>query len=165
MAGSVRKFLLVARRCSLLFLIWFALTGNDPAALLPGIVAVVAAGWISLKLLPPVSSVRLWRFALLLPAFFWRSCLGALDVARRALDPRMPLTPGWLEVPSNLSPGGRAVLGGAFSLMPGTLVAGTRHGRLMVHCLDTGQPVQAAMDADEKAFAAGIVTPEGAPRD
>lgn len=162
MPGSVRKFILAARRFMLLFLIWFALAGIDPAAFFPGIVAVLAASWVSLRLLPPVSSLRLWRFALLLPGFLWRSCLGALDVARRALDPRMPLTPGWLEIPCSLSPGGRAALGGAFSLMPGTLVAGTRQGCLMVHCLDTGQPVQAAVEADEKAFAAGIAPPKGA---
>jgi len=163
MSVRPRQFLLMARRFALLFLIWFALTGNDPAAFLPGIVAVLIATWISLRLLPPVSSLRLWRFALLLPGFLWRSGLGALDVARRAMDPRMPLAPGWLEVPSRLPPGGRAALGGAFSLMPGTLVAGTRRDRLMVHCLDTAQPVQAAMDAEEKAFAAGIVPPESSP--
>jgi multicomponent Na+:H+ antiporter subunit E len=161
MSDQVRKILLLARRLAVLGLIWFGLVGNDPASILPGMIAVAAAGWISVRLLPLRANIRVWRFVLLLPSFFWRSVLGAVDVASRAFDPRMPLRPGWLEVPSRLPPGGRAALGGAFSLMPGTLVAGTRKGCLLVHCLDTRQPVEEAVQAEEQAFADGLVPPEG----
>jgi multicomponent Na+:H+ antiporter subunit E len=39
------------------------------------------------------------------------------------------------------------------SLMPGTLPTGTdEQGTLMVHCLDTGQPVAANVAAEEGLF-------------
>ena len=159
MWDRVRIFLLALRRALLLGLLWFVLAGPQADALLPGLLAVAAGTWLSLRLLPPVCAVRLWRIALLLPGFLWRSLLGGVDVAGRALHPRMPLAPGWVEVPSRLPGGGRAVLGGSLSLMPGTLVAGTRDGRLLVHCLDTGQPVVREVEADEAAYARAIETP------
>ena len=152
----VHVFLLGLRRWLLLGVVWFALTGPDPAALLPALVAVSLGTWLSLRLLPPVGWLRLWRVALLLPAFLWRSLLGALDVAARALHPRLPVAPGWVEVPSRLPGRGRVALGGSFSLMPGTLAAGTRGGRLLVHCLDTREPVAELIAAEERAYALAI---------
>lgn len=156
--------LLALRRAFLFGLVWFALAGAEPGTLILGLLAVGLATWLSLRLLPPVSWVRLWRLALLLPGFLWRSVVGATDVAVRAFHPRMPLSPGWVEVPSRLPGGGRAVLGGAFSLMPGTLAAGTRAGCLLVHCLDRAQPVAREIEAEEAAYIAAIETPEEATR-
>jgi multicomponent Na+:H+ antiporter subunit E len=159
MRNGVLTSLLAARRALLMALVWFILAGPDPEALLPGVLAVGAATWLSLRLLPPVGWVRLARLLLLLPGFLWRSLVGGADVAARAFHPRMPLSPGWVEVPSRLPGGGRAVLGGTFSLMPGTLVAGTRRGRLLVHCLDRRQPVERAVEAEEAAFGSALARP------
>lgn len=133
----------MARRALLLGLVWFALTGPDPGALLPGLLAVAAGCWVSLRLLP---------------GFFWRSLIGAADVALRALHPRMPPQPGWVELPTTLPGGGRVAPGGSFSLMPGTLVAGTRQDCLLVHCLDTTRPEEAAVRADERALAEALAS-------
>lgn len=152
-------FLLAGRRALLLGLIWYVLTGPDPEALMPGLLAVALASWVSLRLLPPVAWVRVWRLAVMLPIYLRRSVAGGVDVARRALDPRLPLSPGWVEVPCGLSGGGRALLGGALSLMPGTLAAGMREGRLLVHALDRGQPVAREVAADEAAIARALAEP------
>ena len=80
--------------------------------------------------------------------------LGGLDVARRAVSPRMRLAPGWIEVPVHLSDGGRVALGGELSLMPGTLAAGARRGRLLVHLLDTEAGFDRAIPREEGAIAA-----------
>lgn len=156
MREGFRTSWVAGRRAALLGLMWFALVGPDAGAVLPGLLAVGGATWLSLRLLPPVSALRAWRFLLMLPPFLWRSLVGGVDVARRAFDPRLPLKPGWMEAPCHLGGGGRAVLGGGFSLMPGTLVAGTRQGRLLVHCLDTSQPVLRAVAEDEAALARAI---------
>ncbi|WP_191084011.1 Na+/H+ antiporter subunit E [Roseococcus microcysteis] len=164
MREGLRTSWIAGRRGLLLGLLWFVLVGPDPAALLPGLLAVGAATWLSLRLLPPVSALRAWRLALMLPPFLWRSLVGGVDVARRAFHPRLPLKPGWVEAPCRLGGGGRAVLGGGFSLMPGTLVAGTRRGQLLVHCLDTSQPVLRAVADDEAALARAIPPAEAPPR-
>lgn len=164
MPTKAHASLLLARRALLFAVVWFTLAGPDAEAVLPGLAAVAGATWLSLHLLPPTSWVRLWRAVLLLPPFLWRSLAGGIDVARRAFDPRLPLSPAWVEVPSRLSGGGRALLGGGISLMPGSLVAGTRRGRLLVHCLDASQPAARQVAEDEAALARAITRREAAPK-
>lgn len=130
-----------------------ALGADAREALLLGGPAVAAATWLSLHLLPPQRPLRLFRFLALLPGFLWRSLLGGVDVAWRAFHPRMPLNPGWAAVPSDLPDGGKVALGAEFSLMPGTLVAGTRDGRLLVHMLDADQHLEGAVRLEEGRIA------------
>ncbi|NKI35615.1 Na+/H+ antiporter subunit E [Wenzhouxiangella sp. XN79A] len=139
-----------ATRAGLFALLWLVLAGPDPVGLAFGAVAVLGATALSLRLLRPAPSRAPWRALGLLPGFVWRSLLGGIDVARRALDPRLPLAPAWNAVPCRLPAGGRFIIGAEFSLMPGTLVAGCRDGCYLVHLLDERQPVVEAM-ADEEA--------------
>ncbi|MFP4239998.1 MAG: Na+/H+ antiporter subunit E, partial [Rhodosalinus sp.] len=88
--------------------------------------------------------------------FLGASLLGGLDVARRALSPRMPLAPGWVEVPVRLPDGGRVALGAELSLMPGTLAAGTQGDRLLIHLLDVEAGFEEAIPREEAAIAAMI---------
>lgn len=165
-AGRVAAILVVAKRALLLALVWLALTSAAKDGLAIGALAVAAATFLSLRLLPPSQPVRLWRLGLLLPGFLWRSLLGGMDVVWRACHPRLPLRPGWLALPSALPDGGKAVLGGEFSLMPGTLVAGSRQGRLLVHLLDCGQDHAPALRREEarlaRTFSAGREARPGA---
>jgi multicomponent Na+:H+ antiporter subunit E len=76
------------------------------------------------------------RGLLLLPFFLWQSVSGGVDVALRALKPRMPLAPTVFDYRLRLPPGPAPVtMASLVSLMPGTLatVSGTR---LRVHVLD-----------------------------
>jgi multicomponent Na+:H+ antiporter subunit E len=140
-----------ARRLVLFAGLWLVLTRGE--ALLLGAAAVPATCWLSLRLLPPLRPVRLWPLLAMAPVFVWRSLLGGLDVARRALDPRLPLNPGWVEIPVDLPDGGKVALGGELSLMPGTLAAGSEGGRLLVHVLDRDQDVSAAVRAEAARLA------------
>jgi multicomponent Na+:H+ antiporter subunit E len=135
---------------------WLALSGGDRSGWLVGALAASAATALSLHLLPPREhGLRLWPLLRMTPGFLWRSVLGGVDVAWRAVHPRLPLRPGWHEMPTTLPAGGhRVALGAEFSLLPGTLVAGTRGDRLLVHCLDTDQPLQADIDLAEHEIAA-----------
>jgi multicomponent Na+:H+ antiporter subunit E len=157
-----RQTAVIVKRLALLGLLWLALTGWDAEALVLGLVTVPVAAGLSLSLLPPgerrVSSVVLARLA---PGFLWRSVLGGVDVARRALDPRLPLAPGWVVVPSRLPAGpARVVVGGEFSLLPGTLVAGSRDGALLVHALDMEQDVAGDIARAEAALAKALLSGE-----
>ncbi|HEV7275878.1 MAG TPA: Na+/H+ antiporter subunit E [Devosiaceae bacterium] len=145
------------KRFMLLALLWLVLTTAATDGLWLGLLAAVGATWVSLVLIPPGKPVKLLALMRMLPGFVWRSLLGGVDVAWRALHPRMPLKPGWLLLPTALPEGpSRVALGSEFSLLPGTLVAGTRDGMLLVHCLDMDQPVERAVRREEDEIGAAI---------
>lgn len=146
----------VSRRALLLGAVWAILAGADPKGIAAGAVAVPAAVWLSLRLLPADRQLSVWRFALHIPSFLSGSLVGGIDVTRRAFSLRMRLRPGWVEVPVDLPDGGRAAMGGELSLMPGTLAAGTRDGRLLVHLLDTRAGFERSIPREEAAIAAMI---------
>ena len=138
---------------SLVFLcIWFVLYGPDLAALPVGLGAAAAATWASLRLLPPGSfHPRLGSLIVLAFRFVWQSVLAGIDVARRALEPRLPLRPGFVTYAIRMRPSpARSTFLSIASLLPGTLPTGLDEtGALVVHCLDTDQPVVAQMAAEE----------------
>ena len=135
--------------------LWIIITGGDPADLGAGAVATLAATGVSLRLLPPgTSRVRpaaLARFAL---RFLCQSVVAGVDVARRALDPGLPLHPGFVVYPVGLPPGpARSMFITLMSLLPGTVPSGSdERGQLLIHCLDVEQPVVAQLAAEEALF-------------
>jgi multicomponent Na+:H+ antiporter subunit E len=82
------------------FVLWMVVAGGDLADLAVGTVAALAATWASLRLLPPgLSRVRPAALARLALRFLRQSVVAGVDVARRALDPRLPLHPGFVVYP------------------------------------------------------------------
>jgi multicomponent Na+:H+ antiporter subunit E len=154
-AGSVEQLPAAFTRGTGFLVLWLVLAGFNPGDLPAAVVAVVGATWTSLRLLPPgrsrLSPVGIARLALRLPL---QSLTAGIDVARRALDPRLPLRPGFATVSPRLPPGTQRDAFCAFaSLLPGTLPVDTNDdGTLLVHCLDVGRPVAAQMAADEELF-------------
>lgn len=139
--------------------LWLILAGVDPTDLPAGITAIVAATWASLHLLPPgrsyPSPAALASLAL---RFIRQSLVAGVDVAWRALDPKLPLRTGFVIYPALLHSGPAL---NAFctltSLAPGTLPAGQDDsGAIVIHCLDAGQPVAADLAADERLFARAV---------
>ena len=137
---------------------WAVLSDVDPLNLLVGALAAVIAAWTSLHLLPPgewtFRPLALLRLAL---RFLCQSVVAGIDVARRALDPRLPLRPGFVTYPARFPPGtARNVFTSITSLMPGTVPAGEEDGQLVYHCLDVGQPVVSELAAEEAALSRAI---------
>ncbi len=120
-------------------LLWLALTGGAEGAWIYGAVAAVAAGALSLGLYPADrQGVQIWRAALFAPTLLARGFLGGLDVARRAIDPRLPIQPGWIRFRlGNRNDEANALLGGVISVLPGTLSAGPQDGQMDVHVLNS----------------------------
>jgi multicomponent Na+:H+ antiporter subunit E len=139
---------------ALIFLgVWIVLSGADLKAIPVGTGAAALASWISLRLLPPaVYRPRFWLLAMLPFRFVWESVVAGIDVARRALDPRLPLRPGFVTYPIRIPPSpARNLFCALSSLLPGTLPTGLdESGGLVVHCLDVGQPVIEQMAAEER---------------
>jgi multicomponent Na+:H+ antiporter subunit E len=121
-----------------------------------GLLAAAWATWISVSLLPvcnrQFSPIGLVRFAVRLP---WQALVAGADVARRALDPRMPLQPGLITYATRVESGpGRDAFRALMSLQPGTLpVSVGESDAMLIHCLDTSQPVAAQLAAEEALFA------------
>jgi multicomponent Na+:H+ antiporter subunit E len=131
---------------------WLVLTGADSADLAAGVVAAVAATRASLRLMPAqqwnLRPIKLTQFVL---HFLRQSIAAGTDVAWRAVDPRLPLQPGFVVYQARLPPGTkRDAFCAIMSLLPGTLPCGPAEGNgLAVHCLDVTQPVVEQLAAEE----------------
>jgi multicomponent Na+:H+ antiporter subunit E len=138
--------------------LWLTLSGVDPADLPAAAPAVVAATWTSLRLLPPgAGRVRLAALAGLALRFAWQSVVAGWDVARRALDPRLPVRPGFASYPVGFPPGrARNAFTTLTSLLPGTVPAGEEDGALLYHCLDVDQPVVTQLGDEEAALSRAL---------
>lgn len=139
-------------------LLWIVLTGAATEALAYGAVAAFAAAVLSLKLYPPDRpGVGAWPVVMFLPRFLVQSVVGGLDVARRALDPRLPVAPGWVELPlASRQVEANVLLGGVVSILPGTLAAGPGDGggdgdgAMAVHVLNLPSFASADFHSEEQ---------------
>jgi len=141
--------------------LWLALAGADPASLWFGLPAAAAATALSLRLYPASRpGLRIHRAVLFAPSLLARGLLGGLDVARRALDPRLPVSPGWIKLHTE---GGttefRILLGGVISVLPGTLAAAPSCSTLDVHVLQSEGFDSASLRAEEGRIGR-LLTPE-----
>jgi multicomponent Na+:H+ antiporter subunit E len=76
-----------------------------------------------------------------LPYFAWNSLQGGVDVALRALHPRLPIDPGLLHYETRLDlESARILMANTVTLLPGTLSADLRGNGLTVHVLNARGP-------------------------
>ena len=143
-------------RAAWMALLWVGLNGWDGASWLLGGPAVLAAAWISVKLLPEVS----WRWSVkgacaFAGYFLLESVRGGWDVARRALSPELPLAPAIVCYPLHLptSPS-QLFFCSAISLLPGTAVVAIAEGNICIHVLDCSPRVEAELRTLERRVAA-----------
>lgn len=143
-------------RALLLGLLWLVLAEGQLQAGWLAVLAIASATATSLVLMPPgASRWRLVGLAAFVPFFARLSMLGGLDVARRALDPALPLRPSLRNYRLRLAEeGARVFLANTLSLLPGTVSVELRHDRLRLHLLDESMPVERTLQALEQQVAA-----------
>lgn len=127
----------LATRLILLGLAWWIISEGQPAALVAGVPAVLAATALSLALAPPARHM-LHPLGLMLFAGFFvrRSMLAGLDVAWRILQRVPACDPVLCRVPLYLPAGGpRWLLADCMSLLPGTLSVALEDEVLVLHRL------------------------------
>lgn len=123
-------------RAALFALLWWILTDGAVDSWLIGVPAVLFATLISVLLLPAFSC-SLTGIVRFVPFFLWHSLHGGVDVARRALHPRLPISPALFGYRWRLPPGlPRVFMANTVSLLPGTLSAEFDEKHLHVHVLD-----------------------------
>jgi multicomponent Na+:H+ antiporter subunit E len=150
----------VAIRAALLFGIWVVIDQSaKPGNLVIGVLATIAATWLSLRLLPPAGGrVRVGGLVVLLPRFLWQSLVAGIDVARRAFSPGLPLKPGFIDYPVSLPRGSaRNAFELISSLLPGSVPTDEDERTIEYHCLDLDQPVVEQLAAEEQAYAGALV--------
>lgn len=146
---------------ALLALIWSLLTDWRLDAWIFGLPALAIAAGLLLAMPHP----RRWRLApvptLLFALWFAvQAVRGAVDVALRAVAPRMPLRPGFRSWRTALPEGApRIVLANAVTLLPGTLSAELEGQRLVIHVLDAGLDHDRALGDLESRIAAIFAAP------
>jgi multicomponent Na+:H+ antiporter subunit E len=138
-------------------LLWWVLTEAYPGSWGFGLPVAILAALVSLAFRQPngwgISVAGVLRF---LPFFLWQSLRGGIDVAGRAFHPRLPLTPGLLELSLRLPPGPPQVFfADTLSLLPGTCsVEISPSGLLRIHALDTTMPLERDLRRVEARVAA-----------
>lgn len=142
-------------RSGLMALLWWVLTDGEGGWYL-GLPFIIIATLASLWLTPPahhhLNPFRLPRFACY---FILQSLRAGWDVARRTLNPRLPLNPGILEFDLHLPPGApRWWLMIVANLLPGTLSVRLDDNRLELHCLDCTQAIERDLRTTEAHIAA-----------
>jgi multicomponent Na+:H+ antiporter subunit E len=154
---------MATRACAFLAL-WVVLIGAGPGNLVVGVVTTAAATWVSLRLLSPDSiPLRVMALPSLALRFAWKSMVAGWDIARRALDPRLPVRPGFVAYPVGFARGPvRNLFTTLTSLLPGSVPAGDEDGVLLYHCLDVEQPVAAQLAAEEAVLSRAL---RGSPGD
>ncbi|HEX7838114.1 MAG TPA: Na+/H+ antiporter subunit E [Kofleriaceae bacterium] len=151
----------IALRATVIAAGWWIL-GEGHASLgfgVPVVLAALLASFLAPSPRPPrFHVVALVRFAL---AFASGSVRGGLDVARRALAPRLPISPAVVEYTLHLPEGAaRDLFLGTASLMPGSLCLDLDGSRLHVHVLaDHTSGVARELELIERRIARALGEP------
>jgi multicomponent Na+:H+ antiporter subunit E len=150
-------------RVALFAVLWLVLTEGDPRGLPLAVLAVLVAAAVSLRLLP-VGTVR-WRRTGVwgMIVFFVRESIhGGIDVARRALDPRLPIDPGFVDHRIRLPQGASRVLFVcSVSLLPGTLSTRLSDDTLRIHVLHRALRAERTIRGLEEHIGEALGTPLG----
>lgn len=141
---------LVARGAGFAF-VWAILAGGKGWAVgVPVICLATAVSFQSAK----ASSWSLAGIARFLPYFIWNSLRGGVDVAARALNPRLPIDPAVLRYTMKLDDTkARVLMANAVTLLPGTLSADLQGNVLEVHVLSASDSSQATLAVLERRVA------------
>lgn len=82
---------------------------------------------------------KIFRFFVYLPWILYQIILANIDVARRALDPKMPIDPGFITFDSFLkSDLSKTTLANSITLTPGTVTVDIDDNVFLVHAIAGG---------------------------
>lgn len=138
----------------LLVVLWWVLAEGDVRFWHYGLGAVALATVLSLRVLPPApprSGRRPWEAPLLAAWFLGSVVRGGIDVARRAVDPRLTISPHLVRVPiRTASPAGRRLALWMINLMPGSLVVREDEDSADLHILAEDLDAERSWDELER---------------
>lgn len=136
-------------------LLWVVISKADPASWIVGLPSIAFAVIVIDRLhVGGKQGIRAGLLPGFIAWFLWNSLRGGVDVALRALKPRMPLQPGFIRYSMRIPQGqARLFLVNVVSLLPGTLSADIEGDELVLHCLDTAADIILEMSYAEQRVA------------
>ncbi len=126
----------------LLLLLWVLLTPNSGQELWAGVAVSALVVLFTLRLEPVLGDLRLTPkailFMLVYPfVFAWELIVSNLDVARRVINPKLPIKPGIVKVKTKLnSKIAITILANSITLTPGTLTVDIKDDMLYIHWIE-----------------------------
>lgn len=137
-------------------LIWVTLSKGELTSWIVGLPAVALAAITTHRLFAPGSNrINIALLPEFIIWFLWHSLRGGIDVAWRAMQPRVQLEPGFIDYPMKIPPGqARFLLISVVSLLPGTLSADIKGDVLVLHALDTGGNIISETHSAEQRISA-----------
>lgn len=143
-------------RALLVGLAWWVLVEGDASALAFG-APMAALALVARSALAPTAPprVRPWGLARFAAVFLVGLVRGGVDVAWRALAPRLPVSPGWMVYDIRLSGDApRRLFMTVISVMPGTLSVDVEGTELRLHALvTTGDDLRRQVETLEEGVA------------
>lgn len=140
-------------RFAALSIIWLVIVNGTASSWWIGGPAVVLAAAATLPINPSFS-IEGWGLLRFMPFFVGRAFAGGMDVAWRALHPRLPLAPELIEYPLHLPQGlPQVVMANIVNLLPGTLITKMEADALQVHIIDRHAPYMEELQAVESVIA------------
>lgn len=134
-------------------LIWWIFTDGDMSSWSVGFPVILIVTWISVMLMPPLSW-SLFGFLRFIPYFFWRSICAGIDVAIRAIHPRLPISPVLFDYRFRLPPGlYRVYMANTVTMLPGTLSVELEGRVLRVHVLNVNVAIDEELNVLENRIA------------
>lgn len=130
--------------CLGLVLCWLLLSGYFQILLLGlGAVSVVFCVWIAMRMdLIDHEGVPIhitWAGLRYLPWLLWEIVKANIDVAKRVIDPGLPIAPSLFDAPANQKTDlGQVIYANSITLTPGTVSVDLDTGVILVHALHAG---------------------------
>ncbi|MBS3811591.1 MAG: Na+/H+ antiporter subunit E [Halanaerobiales bacterium] len=128
---------------SIYFLFWLAYTGSlDKQELLTGIILSTLLSFFTYKSFSQKSSdnnifVRVFNLLRYIPVFIIEMIKANIDVARRVINPNLPINPGIVKISTELkSDYAKLFLANSITLTPGTLTIDVIDDFLYIHWID-----------------------------
>lgn len=125
-----------------LYLLWILIAGADTSELILGgvvafIVSYILADYVNASLgIGTIIKVILF-IALFIPTLIVELIKANIDVARRVLNPNLPLNPGFVKIPTEIkSDVGKLTLANSITLTPGTLSIDADDENVYIHWID-----------------------------
>ena len=141
-----------------LAILWLLLSGHyTPLLLSLGLLSILLVTLISLRmnLLPYDQPETFFRFIKYIPYSFWlliEILKSNIDVCKRILDPRLPISPRWVTIRSSqFSELGKIIYANSITLTPGTISIDVEGDNIEVHALsENGVEGLATGDMDKR---------------
>ncbi len=128
--------LTVISRTILFTLLWWVITEGAYNSWYLGIPVIMLSVLTSVYLSAPVS-LSLKGILRFIPFFLWHSLRGGIDVAKKAIQPKLSMTPELIEYPWKLpTKTSQVFMASVVSLLPGSLSIELSADTLQIHVLE-----------------------------